>query len=81
MPNQVSNCEEKSGIDEYDFEERYYTFEEEKCLQMVFETFHEILLYYNDILLQITQHTYFYPTSYSLGKNKFEEVRKHLFEF
>ena len=48
---------------------------------MVFETVHEILLCYNDILLQTTQHAYAFPTSYSLGKNKFEEVKKHLFEF
>ena len=81
MPNDVSYCRKRFGVDEYDFEESYSTFEEEKCLQMVFETFHEILLYYNDILLQITQHAYYYQTSYSLGKNKFEEVRKKLFEF
>ena len=48
---------------------------------MVFEAIHDILLCYNDILLQITLHAYDCPTSYSLGKNKFEEVRKHLFEF
>ena len=48
---------------------------------MVFETFHEILLQYNDILLQTSQCAYHYPTSYCLGKNKFEEVRKDLFEF
>ena len=81
MPNEVSNCEETFGIEEFDFEESYYTFEEQKCLQMVFETIREILFQYNDILLQITQHANFYPTSYSLGKDKFEEVRKQLFEF
>ena len=50
-------------------------------MRIFFETIHKILLYYNDILLQITQHAYFCPTSYFLGENKFEEVRKHLFEF
>ena len=44
MPNDVLNCKENFDIDEYDFEESYYTFEEQKCLQMVFETVHEILL-------------------------------------
>ena len=81
MPNEVSNCEEKLDVGEYDFEESYYTFEEQKCLQMVFETFHEILLQYNDILLQITQDAYYCPTSYSLHKIKFKEIRKHLFDF
>ena len=81
MPNKISNCEEKFDFDEFDFEENYYTFEEQRCLQIVFETFYEILLQYNDTLLQITQYAYYYPTNYSLGKNKFEEVRKHLFEF
>ena len=81
MQNGIPNFEEKFHIDEYDFEESYYTFEEQKCLQMVFETIHEVLLYYNDILLQISHHACHCPTSYSLGKTKFEEVRKHLFEF
>ena len=81
MPNVVSNCEEKFNIDEYDFEESYYTFEEQKCLQLFYETVHEILVSYSDILMQIFGHLYYCPTSYSLGRNKFEEVRKHLFEF
>ena len=81
MQNDDSNRQEKFFIDEYDFEESYHTFEEQKCLQIVFETIHEILLHYNDILLQITQHAYHCPLSYSLGRNKFEEVRKNLFEF
>ena len=81
MPNDISNCEEKFDTDEYNFEESCYTFEEQKCLQMIFETVHEILLHYNDIFLHITQHAFFCPTRYSLAKNKFEEIRKHLFEF
>ena len=81
MPNEVSNCEEKLDIDEYDFEESYYTFEEQKCMQIFFETIHEILLHYNDILLLVTQHAYYCPKSYSLGKYKFEEIRKQLFDF
>ena len=44
LPNEISNYEEKLNVGEYDFEESYYTFEEQKCLQMVFETLHEILL-------------------------------------
>ena len=48
---------------------------------MVFEAIHDILLCYNDILLQITQLAYHCQASYSLGKNKFKEVRKHLFDF
>ena len=80
MPNEVSSCDEKPDIDEHNFEENYYTFEEQKCLQMVFETFHEIMLNYNNIFLEITQYAYYCPTS-SLGENKFEEVRKHLSEF
>ena len=48
---------------------------------MVFKTIRGILLCYNDILLLINEYAYNCPTSYSLGKNKFEEVRKKLFEF
>ena len=81
MPNEVLNCEEKIGIEEFDFEESYYTFDEQKCLQIVFETIHEILLLYNVVLLQITQHAYYCPTNYSLGKNKFEEIRKDCLTF
>ena len=81
MPNDVTTSGEKFCVDEYDFEESYYTYEEQKCMLLFFETIHEILLYYNDVLLLITQHAYYCPTSYSLGENKFEEIRKYLFEF
>ena len=81
MQNDVSNCDEKFCADEYDFEESYYTYEEQKCLQIFYETIHEVLVHYNDIIMQFTQHAYYCPTSHSLHKNKFEKIRKHLFKF
>ena len=81
LPNDVSICDEKFEIDEYNFEESYFTFEEQKCLQMFYETIHDILVNYNDIVLQIFEHLYYYPTSDDLGENKLVELRKHLFEF
>ena len=81
MPNDISNCDEKLVIDDYCLGEKYYTYDEQKCLQMFFNTIDLILNNYMFILFQSIHHACLYPRSCCLGKNKFVEVRKQLFEF
>ena len=81
MPNDISNCDEKLVIDDYCLGERYYTYDEQKCLQIFFNTVNLILNNYMFILFQSIHHACLYPRSCCLGKNKFVEVRKQLFEF
>ena len=57
----------------------YETYEEHKSCQMFFDIIDET--FQEDFLWNICNHIYMHLSSTVLGKNKFAEVKKNLFDF